>query len=158
MLLPFFNPLFTAVLIYQPRLNLHVRDLWMQITLIVRSIWPRCWLQKIFYLTEDSTLRVISILPLNIIRLTVKIQYKKISGKCHPKTSNLLCCDSFEMTEIIFNKAALLVTVSETPQMEILLSERQPQAWIIIIPNNKILVLGFFSFCSNNCQRYYCRI
>lgn len=41
----------------------------------------------------------------------MKIEYKEINGKCHPKTFNLLCHDNFEMTEIIFNDTALLVTV-----------------------------------------------
>lgn len=60
------------------------------------------------------------------------------------------------MIEIIFSEAALPVTVSETPQIEILVYEVHPQAWIIIIPDDKILIPGFYSFCSKNCQRYYC--
>lgn len=77
-----------------------------------------------FYLTEASTFKIISILPSNIIKLILKLEYEEISGKYHPKTLNLL---SFEMIEIIFSEAAFLVTVSETPKMEILAYEMHPQ-------------------------------
>lgn len=77
------------------------------------------------YLTEASTFKIILILLLNIIKLTVKIEYEEIRGKCYPKILNHLCHDSFEVIEIIFNETAFL-TVSETPQMEILVHKMQP--------------------------------
>lgn len=61
-----------------------------------------------FYLTKASIFEIILILPLNIIELTVKLEYEEISEKCHPKVLNLLCHDSFEMIEIIFKDATFL--------------------------------------------------
>lgn len=76
----------------------------------------------------------------------MKIEYEEISGKCHPKTFNLLCHDNFEIIEIVFQEAALPVTVSEASKMEILVYEMQTKAWIMIIPGDKIFIFRFYSF------------
>lgn len=93
------------------RPNLHKIDLWVEVSLIVLSTCPKCSSQNfidVFYLTEASTFEIIWILTLNIIKLTVKIESEEITEKCHPKTLNLLCCDSFEMIEITFKEATFL--------------------------------------------------
>lgn len=55
----------------------------------------------------------------------MKVEYKKLSEKCHPKITNHLCYDRFENNRAYFQQSSFQEIISGTSKMGILVYEMQ---------------------------------